>query len=225
MISNVQSKLSLVVAGTVFTLAMCQLTAHGGNRRECLPGGGCYGGATCYEMVETTCYVPRTFTETRTVKCTEYRHEVREETYNVHRCVPEVKTLTREYTVMVPKTMSKTVAYTVQVPVWKPVEQTYTVMVPHQEERTAERTVCKPVVTQVEREYKSLTRDYETALKRNEYWMARLDGVHMFGRDPHEILTRNQRIDAVTPQVLQETFKTYFPSDRMTIVTLVPAPQ
>ena len=71
----------------------------------------------------------------------------------------------------------------------------------------------------------SARRDYETALKRNEYWMARLDGVHMFGRDPHEILTRNQRIDAVTPQVLQETFKTYFPSDRMTIVTLVPAPQ
>jgi zinc protease len=71
----------------------------------------------------------------------------------------------------------------------------------------------------------SARRDYETALKRNEYWMARLEGVHMFKRDPHEILTRNQRIDAITPQVLQEAFRKYFPADRMTIVTLVPSPQ
>jgi predicted Zn-dependent peptidase len=71
----------------------------------------------------------------------------------------------------------------------------------------------------------SARRDYEMALKRNEYWMARLDGVHIFGRDPHEILTRNQRIDAITPQVLQETFRKYFPAERMTIVTLVPSPQ
>jgi hypothetical protein len=32
------------------------------------------------------------------------------------------------------------------------------------------------------------------------------------------------RIDAITPQLLQETFKKYFPSDRSTVVTLVPAP-
>ena len=33
-----------------------------------------------------------------------------------------------------------------------------------------------------------------------------------------------QRIDAVTRQTLQDVFKRYFPSDRSTIVTLVPAP-
>ncbi|HEY7290938.1 MAG TPA: insulinase family protein [Vicinamibacterales bacterium] len=70
----------------------------------------------------------------------------------------------------------------------------------------------------------SARRQYETALKQNEYWLARLEAIHMFGRDPHEILTRTQRIDAITPQVLQATFKKYFPSDRQTIVTLVPAP-
>ncbi len=36
------------------------------------------------------------------------------------------------------------------------------------------------------------------------------------------ILTREQRIDAITPQNLHETFKKYFPMDRYTVVTLVP---
>ncbi len=66
-------------------------------------------------------------------------------------------------------------------------------------------------------------RGYETALKTNDYWLGRLQSVHMLGRDPAEILTRNERIDAVTPKVLQDVFKQYFPSDRSTVVTLVPA--
>ena len=44
----------------------------------------------------------------------------------------------------------------------------------------------------------------------------------MLGGDPGEILTRSQRIDAVTPALLQEVFKKYFPLDRYTAVTLVP---
>ena len=67
-------------------------------------------------------------------------------------------------------------------------------------------------------------RNYESALKQNDYWLGRLESIHLLGRDPGEILTRNERIDAVTPQILQEVFKTYFPADRSTIVTLVPAP-
>jgi zinc protease len=67
-------------------------------------------------------------------------------------------------------------------------------------------------------------RNYETALKQNSYWLGRLESVNLLERDPAEILTRNERIDAVTPQVLQEMFKRYFPADRSTIVTLVPAP-
>ena len=67
-------------------------------------------------------------------------------------------------------------------------------------------------------------RTYEVALKQNDYWLGRLQSVTMFGRDPNEILTRNARIDAITPQVLQETFKRFFPADRSTVVTLVPAP-
>jgi len=66
-------------------------------------------------------------------------------------------------------------------------------------------------------------RGYETALKQNDYWLGRLQSVTMLGRDPGEILTRNERIDAVTPQVLKDVFKQYFPPDRTTVVTLVPA--
>jgi zinc protease len=66
-------------------------------------------------------------------------------------------------------------------------------------------------------------RGYETALRTNDYWLGRLQTVKMYDRDPAEILTRNKRIDSVTPQVLQEVFKKYFPADRSTVVTLVPA--
>src|SRR5262245_62713976 len=66
-------------------------------------------------------------------------------------------------------------------------------------------------------------RTYEVALKQNDYWLGRLQSVNMFGRDPNEILTRNARIDAITPEILKETFKRYFPMDRSTVVTLVPA--
>ncbi|HEX4347420.1 MAG TPA: insulinase family protein, partial [Vicinamibacterales bacterium] len=68
----------------------------------------------------------------------------------------------------------------------------------------------------------SARRGYEESLKQNSYWMGRLQTIHMLGRDPGEILTRPARIDAVTPQVLQDTFKKYFPLDRYTIATLNP---
>jgi zinc protease len=70
----------------------------------------------------------------------------------------------------------------------------------------------------------SARRGYETALRQNSYWMQRLRTVHMLGRDPGEILTRVERIDAVTPAIVQEAFKRYFPLDRYTVVTLVPEP-
>jgi zinc protease len=67
-------------------------------------------------------------------------------------------------------------------------------------------------------------RSYETSLKQNDYWLGRLQSINTFGRDPHEVLTRAERIDAITPQVLQEVFKRDFPANRSTVVTLVPAP-
>ena len=52
--------------------------------------------------------------------------------------------------------------------------------------------------------------------------LGRLQSARLLGRDPLPILSRLQRIDAVTPAVLHETFKKYFPADRYTVVTLVP---
>jgi zinc protease len=68
----------------------------------------------------------------------------------------------------------------------------------------------------------SARRGYETSLRQNAYWVQRMRSIHMLGRDPGEILTRDERIDAMTPAVIQETFRKYFPLDRYTVVTLMP---
>ena len=68
----------------------------------------------------------------------------------------------------------------------------------------------------------SARRTYETSLRENGYWVGRLATVHRFGQDPQVILSRNERIDAITPDVLKEAFQRYFPLDRRTVVTLVP---
>jgi len=68
-------------------------------------------------------------------------------------------------------------------------------------------------------------REYETAIKQNGFWLGRLQSAKLLDRDPLLILSRLQRIDAVTPPVLQDMFKKYFPADRYTVVTLVPEKQ
>ena len=65
-------------------------------------------------------------------------------------------------------------------------------------------------------------RTYETSIKQNGFWIGRLQSAKLLGRDPTLLLHRLERIDAVTPALLQETFKKYFPMNRYTIVTLVP---
>jgi zinc protease len=65
-------------------------------------------------------------------------------------------------------------------------------------------------------------REYETARRQNAYWLGRLQSAKLLDRDPNLILTREQRIDAITPQNVHEMFKKYFPMDRYTVVTLVP---
>jgi zinc protease len=81
-----------------------------------------------------------------------------------------------------------------------------------------------PSADLTERALEAAKRGYEESLKQNSYWMGRLQTIHMLGRDPGEILTRPSRIAAITPAVLQDAFKRYFPLDRYTVVTLVPEP-
>ncbi|HTI38462.1 MAG TPA: insulinase family protein [Vicinamibacterales bacterium] len=66
-------------------------------------------------------------------------------------------------------------------------------------------------------------RNYETSLKQNAYWLGRLQAEHLFNQDPSSILHRSERIDALTRASIQDAFKTYFPAERYTVVTLRPA--
>ncbi len=66
-------------------------------------------------------------------------------------------------------------------------------------------------------------RGYETSLKQNGYWLRRLASSQLIGQDPADIPRRQARIDAVTPERLKETFRRYFPMNRYTTGTLVPA--
>ena len=84
-----------------------------------------------------------------------------------------------------------------------------------------------PTAEDVARVQELERRDLETASRQNSYWVGSLQTVHMLGWDPGSIARREDRIRKLTPQVLHETFKRYFPTDRYTIVTLKPetAPQ
>jgi zinc protease len=68
----------------------------------------------------------------------------------------------------------------------------------------------------------SARRTWQTAQRQNGYWLSRLQSAKLLDRDPHLILTREERIDAITAENLHETFRKYFPLDRYTVVTLVP---
>ena len=68
----------------------------------------------------------------------------------------------------------------------------------------------------------SARREFETSMKQNGAWLGRLQVSKLLDRDPMLILERPKRIDAITRDVLHETFKKYFPLDRYTVVTLMP---
>ena len=75
----------------------------------------------------------------------------------------------------------------------------------------------------VNRAKETARRGYETSLKQNAYWLGRLQAEHLFNQDPSLVLHRLDRINALTRASIQDAFKTYFPADRYTVVTLRPA--
>ena len=66
-------------------------------------------------------------------------------------------------------------------------------------------------------------RSYEESLKRNEYWLARFKAVSMYQQDPAIIATRVDRINSLSVASVKDAFNKYFPADRTTVVTLLPA--
>ncbi len=69
----------------------------------------------------------------------------------------------------------------------------------------------------------SARRGYETATTQNRFWLDRLDSARMLNENPARILDEGKKIAEVTPASVQAMFKAYFPLDRYTVVTLVPA--
>ncbi|HUE89263.1 MAG TPA: insulinase family protein [Vicinamibacterales bacterium] len=82
-----------------------------------------------------------------------------------------------------------------------------------------------PSADDVKRVQELERRDLETAMKQNAFWVGSLQTVHMLGWDPAGITRRQERIEKLTPEVLHETYKKYFPADRKTVVTLKPEAQ
>jgi zinc protease len=82
-----------------------------------------------------------------------------------------------------------------------------------------------PSADLVNRAKEAAHREHETARKQNGFWLGRLQSAKLLGRDPKLILTREQRIDAITQANVHEMFKKYFPMDRYTVVTLLPEPK
>jgi zinc protease len=81
-----------------------------------------------------------------------------------------------------------------------------------------------PAATDLQREQEIQHRELETALRDNGYWLGSLQTVNALGWDPRRIAKRGERIDGLTPSDLRETFRKYFPLDRYSVVTLLPAP-
>jgi zinc protease len=79
-----------------------------------------------------------------------------------------------------------------------------------------------PSADLVTRVKESARREHETALRQNGFWLGRLQSSKLLDRDPLLILQREQRIDGVTRENVQEMFRKYFPLDRYTLVTLMP---
>jgi zinc protease len=68
-------------------------------------------------------------------------------------------------------------------------------------------------------------RELEVSQRQNPYWSGSLLSVHQLGWDPLRVLERRKRIDLLNTENLRETCRKYFPMDRYTVISLLPAPQ
>jgi len=64
--------------------------------------------------------------------------------------------------------------------------------------------------------------DLAQALRQNPYWLNALQSSHLLGRDAKMIPRRSERTDALTVENIHEAIQKYLPSDRYTVVTLLP---
>ncbi len=64
--------------------------------------------------------------------------------------------------------------------------------------------------------------EIQTSLRQNGYWLNSLQAMYALGRDARKILQRIERADSLSQDNIHAVYRTYFPADRHTIVTLMP---
>ena len=65
-------------------------------------------------------------------------------------------------------------------------------------------------------------RELETSMKQNGFWIGSLQNVSVMGWDPKRIAKRRERIDMLTPALLHDSYRKYFPADHYSVVRLAP---
>jgi zinc protease len=79
-----------------------------------------------------------------------------------------------------------------------------------------------PSVDDVQKVKETQKRDIETAMRQNGYWLNSLQTLHLYGWDPLRISKRLERAESLTVDNVHDALKKYFPTDRYTVVSLVP---
>jgi zinc protease len=80
-----------------------------------------------------------------------------------------------------------------------------------------------PTEADVERVRETEVRELEEAERDNGYWLGSLEVVHLLGWEPARILERRERARSLSVENVHAMFTRYFPLDRYTVVTLLPA--
>ena len=79
-----------------------------------------------------------------------------------------------------------------------------------------------PSEEDVERVRATERRGLEESERDNRYWLGSLQTVHLLDWDPRRILERIERAESLNVDNVHDAFLRYFPSDRYTVVTLLP---
>jgi len=80
-----------------------------------------------------------------------------------------------------------------------------------------------PSAVDLQKEQEIERRELEVGEKENRMWFGSLTRFHELGWDPLRILKRRERIDALTTEAIRESAAKYFPLDRYTVISLLPA--
>jgi zinc protease len=79
-----------------------------------------------------------------------------------------------------------------------------------------------PSADDVQKVKETQKRDLETALRQNGYWLSSLQTLHLFGWDPVRISKRLERTESLSVENIHDALRKYFPTDRYTVISLVP---